>query len=1061
MKKALSIVLLIILSFSMLLTACAPKNPVTSNTNKKLETPTNVRVVGTTLQWNVVDYASGYTVLINGTTYTCQINSYSLQDLPSGEYTLSVKANGDGVLYNSSAYSDSISYTRNANTGEEYKDEVVGAFGSFDEINTKNSYIGYGIDIINASAINSKNILATYPIFDMDKLMQEQLLKSNEHYNEFQCIEGKTIQEFYESMSNSTSMSSGKSASAKGQIKGVDVKGSASFSNGLKTGFTKTSSEVESQYFLRVISENLTYWLILQAGENRYKEILSEEFKSDLYNESISPAQLFSKYGTHLLTSVAMGGSICMDYTMYSKNKTTSQSNYVEVSGEFKTNVEASFGKYGASAGQENSFENTFSYEKTASKYEMQIEKKITCAGGGAYGINSEISLFENYFDWQNSLDTYPVVIGIKDSNSLYPIWDLLDLNVEGASERYQELYNYFQEYGKSSYNSLCESYNIYSGIDPEEIVNISVKDIANYKEGEIVKVVPGEEFQIEFDVLPENADNYKKTFSINSNNATVDNNGNVKVSENATNGSEFEIIITAGTSTKTVKFKVTKSYKVVFNTLVPEITVPEALVESSGLVKEPVVERDGYEIECWYKTYENGEYSNKFNFETDVVTGNLELFAKWVKIEEEGHTVKYVVSQDSTKTPAEFSDKTTEKNAIAYNNSSVVFEGAPRAKYYVFAGWYNSNGEMVIDASGVLQSNVAGFTTESGKWNLTNDVALYAKWENESAYEGYTYINSISELQTEITKNPSGKFLIVSNIDGNSASWTPIPEFYGVLDGDNNSIYGFSIEITGTGSATLGFIGKNSGTIQNLTIGNNDSKVYDNLYSVKYNIVYVEATSASDLLVGGIVGENSGIITDCNFVNATVYAEMSDKNNDNYAYLRVGGIVANNLETKTIKNCTVENSYIKIYMPVKSDSGDDNQGWLGGIVGKNLGNVENCKVFENTLDINVQGDGTITNDAYPYIAFGGIVGDQINGKLNGCEVESNTMKMHASQGGYTKPKLYGGTIIGVYRNGAVSDCYADVNQTITKSTTTKDPSAISVLVGDGTTTGCATKEFD
>lgn len=42
----------------------------------------------------------------------------------------------------------------------------------------------------------SKNVLVTYPIFDMDLLQNETLLKSNEHYNEFEIIEGETIAKF-------------------------------------------------------------------------------------------------------------------------------------------------------------------------------------------------------------------------------------------------------------------------------------------------------------------------------------------------------------------------------------------------------------------------------------------------------------------------------------------------------------------------------------------------------------------------------------------------------------------------------------------------------------------------------------------------------------------------------------------------------------------------------------------------------------------------------------------------------------------------------------------------
>ena len=314
-----------------------------------------------------------------------------------------------------------------------------------------------------------------YPIFDMDKLLDETLLKSNEHYNSFESIEGETIQKFSQNMSISTNTTAGQDVSAKGIIYGVDVAASVALSAGLATTFASTSTSVESQYFLEVISENQSYWLILQTSEARYKELLSEEFKSDLYNTAITPAQLFTKYGTHLLTSAAMGGNICMYYTLYSYEKGVSMSQYAAVAGTLKTNVEAAYGPYSGSVGENRTYDSIFNYEQVASEYGIQVEKKIVSAGGGAFGINSELTLFANYFDWQKSLDTNPVLIGIKDANSLYAIWDLLDMNVEGAAERYQELYDYFRNYGANSYERLCQTYSITPAVPPTDIKNITV----------------------------------------------------------------------------------------------------------------------------------------------------------------------------------------------------------------------------------------------------------------------------------------------------------------------------------------------------------------------------------------------------------------------------------------------------------------------------------------------------------------------------------------------------------------------------------------------------------
>ncbi len=703
MKKKTAIVVLLVIC-SILFTACNGFDWSGSGITPKkvqLDTPTNLRVDDTTLLWNSVEYASGYTVLANETTYTTSTNSFSLQGLKSGEYTLSVKANGDGLSYTSSEYSNTISYTRQTSTGNEYEDDVVAAFGAFDEINTKNSFLGYGIDIINASAIASKNVLMTYPIFDMDKLMNEKLLKSNEHYNSFESIEASSIEEFSQNMSTSSSITAGANVSAKGKISGVTASASASLSSGLSRRFTKTSDMVESQYFLEVIAENQSYWLVLQTSEQRYKEILSEEFKSDLYNSAITPEQLFEKYGTHLLTSVAMGGNICMYYTMYSYDKSVSISKYAEVSRTLKSNVEAAYGSFSAKADSENSFSATFTYESLARQYGIQIDKKIVSAGGGSFGINNETTLYENYYDWQKSLDTYPVIIGIKDTNSLYPIWNLLDLNVEGAVDRYNELYSFFQEYGTESYNNLCETYSITPAVAPTGIDNISVGDHNNYTENQEVHVKAGQTLQVSFDVLPYNANKYVKTFSVDDTSlATIDNTGLLTISSAADGGKYVTVTITAGSISKQIRLYIINTYTVHFNTRLSELTVePISGILEGYSLNEPTISRRGYILEGWYKDIKCSE-SEKFDFENDSVTSNMTLYAKWVAI-------KPVITFNTN------GGNNIDSQTIAYENTSTQPKSPVKAGY-TFEGWYTD------------EECTAKFDF---KTKLTENIELYAKW--------------------------------------------------------------------------------------------------------------------------------------------------------------------------------------------------------------------------------------------------------------------------------------------------------------------------------------------
>ena len=695
-------------SCALALTACDVGNTHIGVTTKTLSAPTNLYIEDGVLYWNPVEYAVGYMVKVGNTEKVTNETQYSLTYLKDGTYSVSVKAMGDGVLYASSAYGESISYNRENDTGNEYTDEVKGAFGSFDEINTRSSYLGYGIDIINSNAITSKNVLATYPIFNMDKLMGETLLKSNEHYNTFEAIEGETIQSFTNSMSLSTSITSGSSVSAKGKVGGGTVGGSASLSRGLQGCFTTTSSRVESQYFLEIVAENQSYWLILQSSEQRYKELLSDEFKADLYNKSMTPAQLFLKYGTHLLTSVAMGGNICMYYTLYSYERNVELSTYAKLSTEIKANVEASYGSAQGSASTQKDFSLAYTYTQSAKEYGIQVDKFIISAGGGSFGISTEANLYSNYYDWQKSLDTNPVIIGIKDANSLYAIWDLLDLNVAGAADRYNELRNYFMQYGSESYNELCERYEIAKPVYPTDINNISVGGNPVYNETDMVHVIAGKTYQIEFDVTPENANRYTKTYALSvgaltaeevaENYGEIDASGVLKLKNTIESGSFLNVTVSAGAVSKQIRLYVEQTYTVVFNNGgVGWINVaPLYGVKDSSFIEEPTIEKEGYVVE-WYR---DRECKVIFDFESDRIYGNTTLYAKSVAITP---TVTFDSGEGSK----------VDSQTIAYN-ANVGEPSAPTLTGYTFAGWY-------LDRA-LTQS--FDFTT-----GVTKDTTLYAKW--------------------------------------------------------------------------------------------------------------------------------------------------------------------------------------------------------------------------------------------------------------------------------------------------------------------------------------------
>ncbi|MBR7116496.1 MAG: InlB B-repeat-containing protein [Clostridia bacterium] len=705
LSKFLTLVLILVMCFGIV--GC---DILLGGRAVQLSAPTNVKTNGNVLSWNFVEHAIGYTVKIieggdadindEGSEIPVAETQYSFTSLADGEYTVGVKARGDGVLYSNSAYSV-IKYThKNRVADEGNENEIIGPFGAFDEVNTKSSFLGYGINIIDADSISSKNVLMNYAIFDMNKLMNENLLKSNEHSSKLEEIEGSSVEEFKAKMSNSSSVSAGTAVSASGNIYGVQASADFSLSAGVSNSFTQTTANTYSHYFLELIAENRNYWLILQSEETRYKELLSEEFKNDLYNPAVSAADLFSKYGTHVLLGAAMGGNITMFYTIYSEDSTVEESTFLEVATRLKSSAKASYGSY--SAGASSSLETkdiseTYAY---AAAHNIKIEKNIIINGGsGKFGMQDEESIRANYTEWQKSLETHPVLSGIKDANSLYPIWKLIDTTVPGGAERAESLVKYFVEYGEGAYRNMLDLHSIKPPVAPESVDNIKVKENVNYTEGETVQIKAGDSFRITYSINPGNASKYYKSFVSNNDFVSVDASGNVKVSEDIPHGTVVTITITVDKIKVNVTLVAVRSYNVLFNTGIPDITVDSLIgMDVGSYIDEPDISIEGRILEGWYKDLEKTE---KWDFESDYVTEHITLYAKWVDI-------KPVVTFNAMG-GSEVAEQVVAYNAVAVNPK------APTRSGYSFVGWYTD--EECTDAF--------DFATK-----LTGNIELFAKWD-------------------------------------------------------------------------------------------------------------------------------------------------------------------------------------------------------------------------------------------------------------------------------------------------------------------------------------------
>ena len=286
--------------------------------------------------------------------------------------------------------------------------------------------------------------------------------------------------------------------------------------------------------------------------------------------------------------------------------------------------------------------------------------------------------------------------------------------------------------------------------------------------------------------------------------------------------------------------------------------------------------------FEGWYK---DSEFNTAWNFDTDTVSDNTTIYAKW------NTTPDHTVSFDMGLYGAAIGDRGV------VNDSLIAEPETPTDSDALFLGWYKDSG--FDNPWDFANDTVTSDTTLYAKWRLwygtapsTGDGSESSPFEIGTVDELYWladyYNNStaLSEahaiLTADITVNQNVlKTDGTLNGDGSAfRAWQPIGNssirYVGTFDGQGHTISGLYFNNTDTTEGQyVGFIGRlGAGTVKNLEVADSYFKGYKN--------------------VGGIVG--SGQSSTASYVencksSATVYA----------SYQYAGGISGN---YSTITNC-------------------------------------------------------------------------------------------------------------------------------------------------------------
>ena len=257
-----------------------------------------------------------------------------------------------------------------------------------------------------------------------------------------------------------------------------------------------------------------------------------------------------------------------------------------------------------------------------------------------------------------------------------------------------------------------------------------------------------------------------------------------------------------------------------------------------------------------------------------------------------------------------------------------------------------------------------------------TENVLTISTVEEFLAFSENCRLDSYSKDLTVVLNN---------DIDLTDVEFDGIPLFCGTFEGEHHRIKGLSITSDGSNKGLFRYLEK--------TAVVNDLIVEGKLFP-----------EGSRNVIGGIAGNNAGIIKNCVFSGSVTGSDS------------IGGLVGINELTGIIENC-------QVYGTIHGDH------FVGGVAGENNGVIRNCQNLtkinttaeENSVEISdiTLNSMTSSESAITATDIGGVTGSN-SGVIRNCENHGDIGYQHI---GYNIGSIAGS------QSGYITDCtnYADI----------------------------------
>ncbi|MCH4167977.1 MAG: InlB B-repeat-containing protein [Streptococcaceae bacterium] len=186
-------------------------------------------------------------------------------------------------------------------------------------------------------------------------------------------------------------------------------------------------------------------------------------------------------------------------------------------------------------------------------------------------------------------------------------------------------------------------------------------------------------------------------------------------------------------------------SWTVTFNSqggsTIDPVYVPKDNLGSTGKIAKPSdPTKDDYIIVGWYK---DENYQTEFKFDTDTITTDTTLYAKWAE------------KQKITLNQSEATTQGTASFEIAKGSILPTDLTAPTRTGYNLTGyWTGSSGIKVLNGDMTANTEATAYWNTDGTWKYDNNLTLYPKWEIEEI--------DFADSRWRVLKKENGNALII-----------------------------------------------------------------------------------------------------------------------------------------------------------------------------------------------------------------------------------------------------------------------------------------------------------